>query len=188
MGVGDWIALVTLIVAVLGGGIGAFAILQWQSGNKIKRAEFIGHIIENLRFDYENAQTMYLFEYDAPWYNESFHGGSDTERKVDKLFSYLSYICYLREKNILSEDEFSILEYKIRSICLSIQAQAYLWTLYHLAQKNNILCPFHNLVAYMRTNVFDEKQRERFDSPDTKVSGYSGVLNFPRKAVYESRR
>ena len=41
---------------------------------------------------------MYMVDYSYNWYDDDFQNGEkDTEYKVDKLFSDLSYICYLRE-------------------------------------------------------------------------------------------
>jgi len=86
----DWIALVSLIVGAIGG---VFALWQWRIGNKVKRAEFVNQIIEKLRFDPEMVETMDMIDYDEfHWYDAKFHSSGGTETKIDKLFSYLTYI------------------------------------------------------------------------------------------------
>ncbi|MCL2645679.1 MAG: hypothetical protein FWD61_01585 [Phycisphaerales bacterium] len=169
----DWIALATLIAGVIGG---VFVWWQWRIGNKTKRAEFISQIIEKLRFDPEIPKIMYLLDYDQQWYDANFHGGSKIEEKIDKLFSYLTYICYMRKHKNISNREFCILDYEIRRVCQNKQGQAYLWNLYHFSRKMETQCSFHDLIEYLRNKVLSAEQKERFDSKDN--GDYPKFLNF----------
>jgi len=160
----DWIAIVSLIALVLGGGVsGVFALWQWHNSCKTRRAEFINQIFEKLLFDSELSETIYMIEYDKPWYYK-FHGGSEQERKVDCLFTYLTYICYLNENKVISNNEFRILEYVIKRVCQSKQTQVYLLVLSQFSKDQGVPPPFYDLVMYMRNKVLTETEKEKFDS------------------------
>jgi len=101
----------TLISIILGSIGGFFALIQWNSTIKLKRAEFIDKIISIVRFDKEMAQTLYTIDYDLFGYDENFHENRELEYKIDKVLSYFDYICYLYStKNIGNNDFLSELE------------------------------------------------------------------------------
>jgi hypothetical protein len=138
------LTLLSLIVATF---VALFAIAQWRNSIKLKRAEFLNQIIEKLRFDDDIAHTMYLVEYSADWYSASFHGGN-LESAIDKLFGYMSYICYLRSMGNIKEPEFEVLSYEIHRTCSSPSAETYLWNLYHFSAQTGTSCTFNNLIEY----------------------------------------
>ncbi len=135
------------IVLVIIGGI--FAYIQWAAANHIKRTELISQILEKLRFDDDLIFAMQIIDYGNDWYNDEFHDGTNGyEQKFDKLFSYLSYICYLYQTKALTEKEFSILKYEIHRVCTSKAAQSYLWNLYHFSKDQGTDCSFQYLIDY----------------------------------------
>lgn len=142
-----WIGIVSLVFTAIGG---IFIYIQWQKSIKTKRAEFIYQILDKLRFDDELSEATYILDYNEyDWYNDSFHnGGNNMEHKIDKLFCYIDYICYLRSTKNISKTEFKIFEYEVHRICLGHSAQAYLWNLYHFALKNKTCCSFQNIIDY----------------------------------------
>ena len=166
------IGLLSLILIVVGG---IFALVQWISTNRIKRAEFINQIIEKLRFDPEMSETMQMIDYDSMWYKESFHNSSnDDENRVDRLLSYLTYICYIKDIGFLHKKEFAILEYELCRICTSPSVCAYLWNLYHFSKNNNTKCSFQYLIDYgIKKKLLD---KSTFMDPTTCV--YPKYLNF----------
>jgi hypothetical protein len=133
---------------MLGGGI--FALFQLNFSEKLKKAEFLDKIINIIRFDKENAETMYIIDYESGWYKEEFHhsDNDDLEWKIDKLLSYCDYVCYLYSTKNITEKEFRILEYEINRICSSRDAQAYLWNLYHFSKKRNSDCSYMYIINY----------------------------------------
>ena len=140
------LSAISIILVILGG---LFAFTRWNASNQIKRTEHIKQIIEQLRFDKEMTTTMYIIEYDDAWYDEDFHNGnSDFEHQVDKLLSYLSYICYLKKENNISKREFRILQYEINRTCTSPCVQAYLWNLYHFSRSQGSKCSFQYLIDH----------------------------------------
>ena len=131
----NWFSLFSIIALGIGG---IFALIQWHKSIQLKRSEFINQIIEKLRFNNEIVKAMYLVDYDQTWYDENFHGASEKEYVIDKLLSYLSYICYLIKEHHLKKKESSILEYELRRACESWSVQAYLYNLYHFFPKEEI--------------------------------------------------
>ena len=94
------------------------------------------------------AETMYLVTYcEEDWY-EKFHDDKEKERKIDKLFSYADYICYLKQTKNISEKEFEIFKYTVHRICISPYSQKYLSNLYFFSKKNNVPCSFQHLIDY----------------------------------------
>jgi hypothetical protein len=164
------ISIISLIFAVIGG---IFALVQWNSSNKVKRAEFINQIIEKLRFDKEMVDIMYKIEYDHEWYNDEFHSSGEFEYRIDKILSYLSYICYLKNTGNIKANEFKIFTYELNRTCISSSVQEYLWNLHHFSIKNNTVSTFSDLVSYGLKNGQIPK-----DFEDIKSDRYVKRLNF----------
>ncbi|MBR0283538.1 MAG: hypothetical protein IJQ81_18415 [Oscillibacter sp.] len=136
----------SIILAIIGG---IFAYRQWSYANKTRRTELLNQIMEKLRFDKEMAETMYAIDYGTRWYDESFHNSNtDFEYKLDKLLSFLDYICYLKKEKHFAEAEFRILRYEVTRVCTSFQVQSYLWNLYHFSNKQGTTCSFQDLIDY----------------------------------------
>lgn len=163
--------ITTLIISVLAG---TFGLYQWDKSTKVKRAEFINQIIDKLRFDNEMVKIVYLIEYTYDWYTHEFHNGfSDLEFRIDKLLSYLTYICYLKDHKIISKSEFSILEYEIYRTCESPCVQAYLWNLYHFTEGRSTKCTFDRLIKYgIEKDIFTK------DFKDKNSTVFPKYLNF----------
>ena len=163
--VSDYLSLVSIIL-VIGGGF--FTYRQWAASNKTKRAEWLTQIIEKLRFDEEMVQAMNTIDYDHAWYGADFHDeNKKLEYQIDKLLSYLTYICYLKEMKSLSEKEFKLLRYEVNRACGSKQVQYYLWNLYHFSQAEGTECSFQYLIDYgienrLLDDTFLDSQSSRF--------------------------
>ena len=93
--------------------------------------------------------------------------------RIDKLLSYLSYICYLKQENNISDKEFRILQYEINRTCTSPSIQGYLWNLYHFSRKQGTDCSFQYLIDYGIKNNIIEKS-----FLDPKCFLYEKTLNF----------
>ena len=166
----NWFSLVSIIGLAIGG---VFALIQWHNSTQLKRSEFINQIIEKLRFNSEIVKAMYIIDYDQTWYDENFHGGSEKELVIDKLLSYLSYICYLINGNHLTKNESSILEYELIRTCESWSTQAYLYNLYHFSKKRKSTCSFQYLIDYgLKLKIFPASFL------DCSSSTYPKYLNF----------
>lgn len=147
----NWLSIISLGFVAIGG---VFIFWQWHKSVKTKRAEFINQILEKLRFDQDLTKTMYTIDYNQNWYNSSFHD-SDLEHQIDKLFSYVDYICYLKATSNISKTEFKIFQYEINRICISDSSKSYLWNLYNFSMKNKTTSSFQYLIDYgIDNNLF----------------------------------
>jgi len=172
----DLIELLTLIFTVLisvGGGV--FALVQWQKARRVRRAEFIEDILNKLRNNSDFVKIMKKIDYGEEWYDDNFHG-SDLESCVDSLLTYLSYICYLKDRSILTSKEFELLSYEIGRVCVSFSVREYLWNIYHFSEKNKTTCSFYYLIKYMLENVMTEEQKAQFLNNES--VRYTKRLNF----------
>jgi hypothetical protein len=138
---------------------GFFALIQWISSKKLRRAEFIDQIINKIQFDKENSETMYMIYYNHNWYTNDFHNSiSGFEYKIDKLLSYIDYICYLYNTKNITNNEFKVLKYRVNRICISPSVQKYLWNLYHWSKKNKTDCLFAHIIDYGIENGFIKRE------------------------------
>lgn len=169
----EYVEFAMLVLTVVGG---IFALIQWRCGNKIKRAEFINGLIEEVRSDKEISKTIYLFDYDANWYSSQFHNGKNgLEHEVDKTLSFFSYICYLRNNNLISKRDFEFFDYEIRRIADNYSVQAYLYNLYHFSENRNTKMSFCYLFDYCYKNKLFGENKEMKNSASTYYPHY---LNF----------
>lgn len=172
------LSLLTLIATSVIGITGfALTIYQIRLSNKVKNAEFFNKIIEKLRFNERSLSIMYLIEYDKLWYGAAFHGSGELEKNVDAFLSQIDYICYLRLRKLISNEDFQMFKYEVLRVCNNKQCQTYLWNLYHWSKRNKTKCSFDNLIEYLKTQ-FSESELIKFESNQTETSGYKCYLNF----------
>ena len=149
--------MITSAVAFAGA---VFAIVQWRGSNKLKRAEFLKEITEKLHSDEKISKILYKIEYNEPWYDANFHG-SPFEKEIDSFVAFVNYICYLRNRKIIKNEEFHLLAYEIKRICVNFDMQSYLWNLYNFSKKNRNDCSFQELIDYAKSeNIFDVDSKE----------------------------
>ena len=139
------LSLITIVFVVFGG---YFAYIQWRDSIDMQRAKFMEQIIEKLRFDKDMAKALYIVDYTQNWYNEKFHGGTHEEFLIDKLLSYLTYVCYLLETKHIGKDETKILAYELSRVCASWSMRAYLWNLNNFSEAQNTTCTFKYFIDY----------------------------------------
>jgi hypothetical protein len=145
MTIDNYLTLISIFLVLIGA---IFALIQWNSTIRLRRAEFIDKIINIIRFDKEMAETLYTIDYYPFWYDVNFHKNRDFEYKIDKVLSYFDYICYLYSTKNIGNNEFKILKYRISRICMSPSTQAYLWNLYHFSNKFGRECSFTHIINY----------------------------------------
>jgi len=122
-----------LLVAVVGG---MFALYQWSKSNSLKKARFLNSFIEKIRGDKDIVEILRYLDLNDSWYSIEFHDSDDEsrqrfEQKMDKTLSYFSYICYLREKRIITDKEFNFFNWHIKLILKNPGIQDYFYHLYH---------------------------------------------------------
>ena len=152
--ISDITSLISIIVVILGG---VFGYYQWHKSIQLKRAGYINELTEKIRTDKDIKKTIYILEYDEKWYSKKFHESGKKELKMDKTLSCFSYICYLKEQNIISDKEFDFFRYELKMILINEQMQDYLYNLYHYSQNQNVPCTFQYLINYgIESKVLDD--------------------------------
>lgn len=150
---------------------GIFALYQWRENIKLKRAEYIKTLLTELRAN--DKIVFYLFDYDMSWYRKAFHNGGELEAKVDYTLSFLSYICYLHQQNIISDNEFDCFKYELDRVLTNEQFKSYFYNIYHFSTKLNKPISFLHLFTYAKDNGY-------FDDEFWNISStrYPHYLNF----------
>lgn len=134
----------------------AFGFRQWKTQNNLNRASYAKMMMDDIRNNEEVIDVLHVIEYSDGnvkndyWYNKSFHNNKDIEAKFDRVFAYFDYLCYLKEKKIIEEDEFKMIEYKLNRIGHDKNSLNYLFNLYHFAKDNNTTMSFSYLVNYLK--------------------------------------
>lgn len=127
MEIGTFAEVCTALVAL----VGIFlSVREYMRSNKLKRSSYIEPLIEKMKSS-EISEIVYMFQYGMFDYKKEFHKSGEMERKVDKTLQYFSYLCYLREKKIISKDEFSFFELEISQSLRDPKLIDYLFNLYH---------------------------------------------------------
>lgn len=140
---------IVIILSVIGG---CFALFQWRSSYKLKRAELVKETSSKIREDKEIVNVLYKLDYnDEEWYNaEFFEHNHDYEAKFDRTFAFFDYLCYLKNKKILGNKEFKIFQYRIHRMACNKSFVNYMFNLYHFSEKNNNPISFYHLLTYMK--------------------------------------
>lgn len=166
--ISDIVATLSFLSIIIGG---VFALYKWNTSLKLKRSEYIKELFDNIR---TNPQIVfYKFEYDEPWYNRDFHNSGELEEKIDYTLSYFSYICYLKDNNIIGNSEFKYFKYELERILNNIGFKCYMYNLYHFSKKIKQPISFVNLFKYAKRNKYFDKE---FWNKDSKY--YPRYLNF----------
>lgn len=172
------LSLLTLIATIIIGVIGfAFTIYQICKSNKVKQAEFVSNLLQNIRLNERTLKAIYIIDYNQDWYNFNFHSSGELEKNIDAFFSQIDYVCYLYNEKLLSNKDFSIFKYEVLRICKNHQCRSYLWNLYHWAKLNNSKCSFDNIVNFLKSQL-NAIELQKFESSCEIYSGYIKYLNF----------
>ena len=156
-------------LSIIVGGI--FALRKWNINQKLKRAEYIKTLFDEIRSNSEIV--FYLFEYDSNWYDEKFHNSKELERKIDYTLSYFSYICYLNNNKIITKSDLNYFRYELERILNNQQFKNYIYNLYHFSKEIKQPIPFVDLFQYAKDKrYFDD------DFWDNKSEKYPHYLNF----------
>ncbi len=146
-GVAEIIAVIMLIIAAI---TIVHSIREWNTSNLNKRAEYIHKLIEKLRDDPKISDAFYMLEYENNWYSVDFHNSGEKEKNLDRMLSYLSYLCYLRKQKLIKEEEFKLFEYQIIRTINNSGVKEYMNFLYYFSRKNNSVFSFEYLWEYAK--------------------------------------
>ena len=131
---------------------GIFALIQWSSAKKLRRAEFVDKIINKTISDKDVLKAFSYIEMEIPWLTEEILEGKDLlSLDMDKMLACCDYICYLRETENIFEEEFTMMEFFVDSICSDDDIELFLFYLYHKREKTEDLkklYPYRYVIEY----------------------------------------
>ena len=165
------IGIVAAIIALIGILLTLFQLFQTK---KIKKAEFVYELLKSIRSNPNIAKVEYMMDYDLPWYGYKFHG-SKKEALIDDFLAQLNFICFLKSKRYISKKEIELFEYELNRTITNGECLCYLWNLHHWSKRNDKKCSFAYLIEYAKEQM-NESEKEAFDSPDPKISGFKKIL------------
>lgn len=122
----------TLATAIVGVIIGLY---QYHKLVKVRRSTFVLSLLNQMKDDKGINKIIYQFQYGEFNYSEGFHGNGKYENDTDRTLLLFSYICYLKEKKIITNEEFSFFEISITQALRNDGLIDYLYNLYHFVCK-----------------------------------------------------
>lgn len=143
--ISDIIAGLSYISLVIGG---VFAFVKWNASVKVRRAEYIDKLYSK-RSDDRIRKVLYMFDYTEGWYDR-LKDDDELEIKIDDTLSFYSYICYLKNKKLLKDDEFNFFRYDIERILSNKGVMRYFNDLNGLAAGGKIPSCYRDLIEYGR--------------------------------------
>jgi hypothetical protein len=148
----DLINVALLVVAI----IGIFLTYrQIRIGYKTQKATFFKEIYSTMFSDPDIRNAYYQIEYDEFTYDSEFHG-SENEKLIDRLLSFVDLVCELYNQKVITEREMSFFHYEFIRIYKNKNVQAYLKFLKKFYKKvGSKTEPFHSFVTYCK-NVLKE--------------------------------
>ncbi len=98
--------------------------------------------------DPDVREAFYQVEYGEFVYDQSFHG-SQTERKIDRLMSFVDLVCDLYAQGIITEHEMRFFKYEFTRIHQNRNVQGYLEFLKDFYERvGTDTMPFPSFVSY----------------------------------------
>ncbi len=127
---------IELLIAVCGG---IFALLQWREANTNKRAEYLDSLLEKLWGNKDIQDFILINDYGIDWYNEEFHRSEDKTIPIqaDKTLSFMNYICYAVDVNIIRNKEKGLFDYYLSALAQCNDMKKYIFDLYQYSILNN---------------------------------------------------
>jgi|GEM_PF-1794634 len=111
-----------LIVAILGIWL---TLLQITEGSKTQKAAFFKDLYSTMYSDPDVREAFYQVEYGKFIYNPKFHD-SPSEKKIDRLLSFVDLVCDLYDQKIITEREMRFFKYEFARISQDPNVQGYL--------------------------------------------------------------
>lgn len=120
--IADVISLLLLVAAV----VGIFLSLkETRETAKTEKAVFFKDLYTTMFADPNIRDAYYQIEYEEFKYDADFHG-SNNERLIDRLLSFVDLVCDLHAQGILTEHEMSFFKYQLLQIYKNRNVRVYL--------------------------------------------------------------
>ena len=135
---------VTLLTGFIGG---IWAIVQWRRDAQIRRADFVERLIASIRAtDVMEFFTNRIEREGADYYKGDFDFDAGCENIADKLLFILSYACYLKRRNLISDTDFAFFAYMLDRTLRHQCTIAYLTDYYADENLSKVVRPYDDLI------------------------------------------
>ena len=167
--------IATAISALIAATTLLLTFLKYREKTKAEHANRMFEMLMRTRKDPDTINFFQMIDYseNESWYNKKFPG-SEFEQMVDNALLQFEYILYLKEQNLLTEEEFSPYQYEIKNIVNNQDVQNYFFNLYHYCQRAKLSFKYDKLLKYGTEN---EVIHSDFYDKNSKKYG-DKVLNF----------
>ena len=140
----DMIQTGLLITATLGVFL---TFMKLRSSARVQQASFFKEMHLTFLQDREVRESFYLIEYNKYKYGCSAPG-EEREQSVDRLLLVLETIVILRNRELITKEDYKSFEYYISRVCGNAEVQAYFAFLKEWASRgSHFSTPFANLMA-----------------------------------------
>jgi len=112
-----------LLLAAIGGIFLTYR--QIKESHKTQKATFFKDLYSTMFADRDIREAYYQIEYNEFVYDLKFHG-SDNEKLIDRLLSFIDLVCDLYAQRIISEHEMSFFRYEFTRIYDNDNVRRYL--------------------------------------------------------------
>lgn len=173
-------------ISLISGIISALAVIitaiitynNWNKTKKFKRIEYLQSLRAKLYDDKDVAEVLYKFDYELPWYSETFHTTPYPQIHVDKALSVLEYICYLLKNDFIDQEQFLFFKYDLERALTNAQVQDYLYNLYHWTNEIHTPMAFSCFLEYGKANGYFDAEFEDKNSYKKPQSKYHNYVEF----------
>ena len=140
--------IATAVSAVIATGALLLALHNYREKTKTEHAERMLDLLAKIRKDKDVTEFFRHIDFsNGGWYDDNFHNG-EFEKTADNTLLQFEYILYLKEQNLLTEEEFKHYVYEIEKIVNDRDIQKYFFNLYHYCNRVQLLFKFEKLMRY----------------------------------------
>jgi hypothetical protein len=147
----DSMVSIVNLVGLLGGG---FVYFQWRSQTAVKRAEFLESLID--KFNSDESKKI-LTDFDDLESAEAWLDSDKNRFALNSFLRFLSYICYLRQSDLIGGEEFAMFEAFIVRMLADGNIKEFMQKeIEHLKVGDSVGNPFCSLFEYAKSRLYDD--------------------------------
>ena len=130
-----------------------FSMKRWKRGQRIRKSEFLSELmakftsseIATTYYEYIERKTKCFYK-GLSSEGEPVFTSEEDERAVDRLLSFMAYVCYLNENSLIDESEFDLFVYQLHAVLTDDDVRRYMADLRAYLPANY---PYEYLARYM---------------------------------------
>lgn len=143
-----------------------FSMTRLYFEKRFKHAEDVYRLCEKQKNDAGIKRIIYKLDYAEKWYTKEFQRSKskrDFQRQFDNAILFYDHICYLKQKHLLTNEDYDFFIYDIDIIIKNAEMQDYFYNLYHYTHNKGLPMYFQYLFKYAEEQgVFDEDFKDEY--------------------------